>query len=144
MCAPFPASASPVLLFDGECGLCHRVVRLMLRLDGEGRLRFAPLQGAAAQAFLRAHGLPTEDFDTLVFVPEGRGAEARPAFRTAGAIGALRAMRGAGRLIGDLLALIPAWLRDLGYRAVARGRYRLFGPWKPVPLPHAEWAERFL
>src|SRR4051812_37486572 len=47
----------PVLFFDGECGLCNRVVRLLLRLDTRGRLRFAPLQGPVAQDYLRAHGL---------------------------------------------------------------------------------------
>jgi predicted DCC family thiol-disulfide oxidoreductase YuxK len=134
----------PVLLFDGECGLCNRIVRLMLRLDVEGRLRFAPLQGEPAQAYLRVHGLPTEDFDSIVFVPDWGAMAARPAFRTAGAIEALRAIGGAGRLLGDLLALFPGWLRDAGYRGIARCRYRIFGPWRPRPLPRSEWAARFL
>jgi predicted DCC family thiol-disulfide oxidoreductase YuxK len=42
------AATGPVLFFDGECGLCNRVVRLMLRLDRRGRLRYAPLQGLRA------------------------------------------------------------------------------------------------
>ena len=66
-----PEGAGPVLLFDDECGLCHRVVRLLLRLDPGARLRFAPLQGPGAQAFLRAHGLPAADFDSLAYLFEG-------------------------------------------------------------------------
>ena len=59
----FPNSnAGPVLLFDGECGLCHRVVRGLLKCDRRERLRFAPLHGAAAQVWLRERGLPTTDF----------------------------------------------------------------------------------
>lgn len=62
--------AKPVLLYDGDCGLCNRLVRLLLRSDRAGRLHYAPLQGAAAQGYLRAQGLPTEDFDFLVFIPD--------------------------------------------------------------------------
>jgi predicted DCC family thiol-disulfide oxidoreductase YuxK len=139
------AGGNPVLLFDGDCGLCNRVVRLLLRIDRRGALRFAPLQGPAAQSYLRAHGLPTEDFSTLVLVPDWDHRE-RPDFRlrTSGVIGALRAAGGAGRPLAALLALFPAGLRDAGYRLVARVRTRIFGPWRSCPLPRPEWASRFL
>lgn len=135
----------PVLLFDGECGLCNRVVRLLLRLDKAGRLHFAPLQGPPAQAFLRSHGLPTEDFDTLVFVPDwNHRAGGTYLLRTAGVVAALRVVRGFGRFLAALLAVVPVRWRDAAYRAVGHSRYRLFGPWKPKPLPRPEWAIRFL
>ena len=144
---PIPSSAAPdpVLLFDGECGLCHRVVRLLLRLDRRGALRFTPLQGAAAQEFLRGHGLPTEDFSTLVFVPDWTRRE-RPDYRlrTSGVIAALRAAGGAGNILAALLALFPAPLRDGAYRLVARWRTRVFGPWRACPLPRPEWSRRFI
>ncbi len=147
MNAPPESAAGPVLLFDGECGLCNRIVRLLLRLDDRGELRFAALQSAPAQAFLRAHGLPTEHFDTLVFVPEWARRDKPGAeifLRTAGAIAALRRCGGAGRGLGDLLAIFPAALRDAIYRLIARWRYKLFGPWRACPQPRPEWPGRFL
>ncbi|HEY0946498.1 MAG TPA: DCC1-like thiol-disulfide oxidoreductase family protein [Opitutaceae bacterium] len=134
----------PVLFFDGECGLCNRLVRLLLRLDRAARLRYAPLQGPVAQAYLRAHGLPTEDFDSLVFVPSWAGRE-EPAYqlRTDGVFGALRVCGGAARALTWLQGLPRPW-RDAGYRLVGHWRYRLFGPWRPRPLARAEWAARFL
>ena len=135
-------ATGPVLLFDGECGLCHRVVRWLLRIDGRAVLRFAPLQGPAAQAFLRAHGLPGDDFDSLVFVPDWSQREEKNfALRTDGAIAALRAV--GARRRAAMLALWPHAWRDAGYRLVARWRYRVFGPWKACPLPRPEWAARF-
>jgi predicted DCC family thiol-disulfide oxidoreductase YuxK len=135
----------PVLLFDGECGLCNRVVRLLLRLDRRGILRFAALQGASAQDFLRMHGLPTEDFSTLVFVPDwSRRAEKRFALRTDGVAGALWMCGGVGRPLAALLNAFPRWLRNAVYRFVARTRYKLFGPWRACPLPRPEWSKRFL
>lgn len=144
--APLPSDLrGPVLFFDGECGLCNRLVRALLRLDRRGVLHFAPLQGATAQGYLRRHGLPTEDFDTLIFVPEWTRAEfPEHRVRTAGAIGALRAAGGPGNFLAALLAIFPAPVRDAGYRVVGRLRYRLFGPWRPRPLPRLEWAARFL
>jgi predicted DCC family thiol-disulfide oxidoreductase YuxK len=147
MNAPNESAAGPVLLFDGECGLCNRVVRGLLRLDGEERLKFAALQSVPAQEFLRVQRLPVDDFDTLVFVPDwSRRLEARAFFflRTAGAIAALRQCGGTGRLLADGLAIFPAPLRDAGYRRVARIRYRIFGEWRASPLPRPEWAARFL
>ncbi|MSU23942.1 MAG: DUF393 domain-containing protein [Opitutus sp.] len=137
------SAPGPVLLFDGECGLCHRVVRWLLRLDRRGVLRFAPLQGPAAQEFLRTQGLPTDDFDSLVWVPDWSRREGKNfALRTDGVIAALRAVGATRRAAG--LALWPHAWRDAGYRLVARWRNRAFGPWNAGPLPRPEWAARFL
>jgi predicted DCC family thiol-disulfide oxidoreductase YuxK len=142
MATPFPENSGPVLLFDGECGLCQRVVRALLRMDRIGALRFAPLQSPAAREFLRAHGLPADDFDTLVFVPDwSRRGQKSFLLRTDGAIAALRAV-GAARWAA-LLGMVPRALRDVGYRLVARWRTIFFGPWQTRPLPRAEWVKRF-
>jgi predicted DCC family thiol-disulfide oxidoreductase YuxK len=135
----------PVLLFDGECGLCNRVVRALLRLDRHGRLRFAPLQGPPAQAFLRVHGFSPTDFDSLILVPDWARRE-QPEFllRTNAVIAALRTCGGAGRIFAAALRVIPAKVRDDAYRFVARWRYRVFGVWRSRPLARPEWSERFL
>jgi predicted DCC family thiol-disulfide oxidoreductase YuxK len=143
--SPERFSSGPVLLFDGECGLCNRIVRILLRIDRGGRLRFSPLQGPAAQGFLRANGLPTEDFDSLVFVPEwGRREGNVFLLRTDGVIGALRALGGAARILAGVLAVFPSVWRDAGYRWVARYRYRIFGEWQTRALVRPEWGARFL
>ncbi|MDP3073497.1 MAG: DCC1-like thiol-disulfide oxidoreductase family protein [Opitutaceae bacterium] len=134
----------PVLLYDGECGLCNAVVRFLLREDAGGRMRFAPLQGAPAQAYLRAAGLPTEDFDSLVFAPDWeRPAAGAPRLRTDGALAAADEIGGVWRVI-SWLRVLPAALRDPFYKIIARFRYALFGEYRPTPLPEPEWARRFL
>lgn len=134
----------PVLFFDGECGLCHRVVLWLLNRDDRGVLRFAPLQGAAAQAYLRTHGLPMEDFDSLVFVPDWSHRERREfLLRTDGALAAARVVGGFGTVVAWARVWPRAW-RDGVYRVIARSRYRIWGEWKPQPLARPEWAARFL
>lgn len=137
--------AGPVLLFDGECALCRGVVRRLLRLDARGPLRFAPLQGAAAQAFLRAQGLPTADFDTLIFVPDwSRRADSAYLVRTAGVVAALRVCGRTGRMIAGALAILPVALRDAGYRGVARWRRRIWGAGLAGDAWREPWRARFL
>jgi predicted DCC family thiol-disulfide oxidoreductase YuxK len=135
-------TTGPVLFFDGECGLCTRIVRLLLRLDRPERLRFAPLQGATAQAYLRARGLPAEDFASLVFAPDWPRSEAQPALRTDGAIASLRAIGRPGW--ARLVACIPRRLRDGLYRTVARNRRRFFPGPVPDPATEPGSAGRFL
>ncbi len=143
--SPEFSAAGPVLLFDGECGLCNRIVRILLWIDRGGRLRFSPLQGPAAQSFLRANGLPTEDFDSLVFVPAwGRREGKSFLLRTDGVIAALRAVGGPALILAGVLAVFPSGWRDAGYRLVARSRYRIFGRWQARPLARPEWGARFL
>jgi predicted DCC family thiol-disulfide oxidoreductase YuxK len=135
---------SPVLLYDGTCGLCNGVVRMLLRLDKAGRLRFAPLQGAPAQEYLRSEGLPTEDFDSLVFVPDWeRRAPGERLLRTDGAAAAFAAAGGAGRIIA-WLRFVPSFLRDAGYRLVSRTRFAVFGEYRPRPFANPDWERRFI
>ncbi len=134
----------PVLLFDGECGLCNGIVRLLLRTDRRRALHFAPLQGTRAQEFLRQAGLPTRDFDSLVFVPDwNRPAQHAPRLRTDGALAAAAEVGGVWRLV-TWLRVLPAWMRDPFYKLVARTRYAVFGEYRPTPLPDPAWARRFI
>ena len=134
----------PVLLYDGQCGLCNRVVRLLLRTDRAGRLYFAALQSAPAQAYLREQSLPTEDFDSLVFVMDWNYPLVYPPLlRTDGALAAAAVVGGVWRLI-TWMRVLPVGLRDGAYKLVARSRYALFGEYRGKPLKESEWAQRFL
>jgi predicted DCC family thiol-disulfide oxidoreductase YuxK len=134
----------PVLLYDGECGLCNWVVRRLLATDRAGRLHYAPLQSPPAQAYLRAQGLPTNDFDSLVFAPDWNNpASGTALLRTDGALAAAAVVGGVWRLV-TWLRVLPAWLRDPFYKLVARCRYALFGEFHGRPLSETGPRERFL
>ena len=46
------AETTPILFFDGVCGLCNRFVDFVLKHDRHGRVCMAPLQGSTAEASL--------------------------------------------------------------------------------------------
>jgi predicted DCC family thiol-disulfide oxidoreductase YuxK len=135
---------TPVLLYDGECGLCNGVVLFMLRHDKCGRLHFAPLQSEPGQNYLHTQGLPVSDFGSLVFVPDWND-QRQGAFmlRTDGALAAFAELDGAWRRM-SWLRVVPKVLRDAAYRLVSKTRYAIFGEYQPKPLPNPDWEKRFL
>jgi len=56
----------------------------------------------------------------------------------------MRQLGGGYRLLARMLAVVPAAWLDVGYRLVARLRYRIFGHNQPKPLPNPDWARRIL
>ncbi|HYJ78724.1 MAG TPA: thiol-disulfide oxidoreductase DCC family protein [Longimicrobiaceae bacterium] len=133
-----PDVAGPIVLYDGVCGLCNRLVQFVLRHDRHGRFRFAALQSEAGQALLREHGLPTDALDTFVLIEGGR------AYRKSEA--GLRVVR---RLDAPWpvfwpLIVVPRPVGDLFYDLVVRNRYRMFGKLDACPIPSPEVRSRFL
>lgn len=133
------SATQATLYYDGECGFCHRLVRLAALEDGRGLIRFAPLQGrdAAAKSLrLPMHGAG----DSIVLL----AADGNVAMRSDAAIEILLRLGGLWTVIGAVLILVPRLLRDAVYDGVGRVR-RVLSPkpetWCPV-LPasvQARW-----
>ncbi len=128
---------APVLFFDGVCGMCNHFVDFLLRCDRNKIFLFAPLQGETAKRHLKQSD--TEDLKSIVLIVDGK------TFRHSAAIvRVLCLLSPLWKLAGYALWVIPAPLRDFGYRLVARIRYRLFGKKESCRLPSAEERARFL
>src|SRR5436305_2901698 len=56
---------SSVILYDGVCGFCDRLVQMVLRKDKRDRFRFASLQSPFAKSVLERHGLSPSQLDTV-------------------------------------------------------------------------------
>jgi predicted DCC family thiol-disulfide oxidoreductase YuxK len=134
-------SVNPVLLYDGVCGLCNRLVRFVLKHDRRAHFRFASLQSAYAARILQYHSLAPHDLDTVYVVQESGE---RPAARSDAVIFVLRELGGFWAAIATALRILPKSLRDWGYGVVARRRYRIFGKYEICPLPEKKYQDRFL
>ena len=136
-----PDPTNPVLLYDGVCGLCNRLVQFVLKRDARGLFRFASLQSDFAAGILQQHGLDPNDLDT-VYLVEAPGE--RPASRSDAVISVLRGLGGFWRVTAVLLRALPKGLRDWGYNVIARNRYRIFGKHDSCLLPEQKYRDRFL
>ena len=168
-----PASESgahPILLYDGVCGLCNRLVQFILRRDPAGVFRFASLQSPLAGRILARHRADAGDLDTVYVVVNCDQADEELLPRSDAVIFIVRhlgaaSLRSAGRAkapvpthatatpalgsafwrwVGVLLQGVPRTVRDWGYGVVARHRYRMFGRYDTCPLPGEDTRGRFL
>ncbi|HET9626689.1 MAG TPA: DCC1-like thiol-disulfide oxidoreductase family protein [Kofleriaceae bacterium] len=132
------SAAPPVVLFDGTCGMCSRLVFWILRHEADAALRFAPLQGATAAAARARHpNIPTT-LESFVLVSDGRAyLRSQAAFRLA------RHLRAPWRW-ASALRVLPAFLFDPLYRLVAAVRYRIFGHADACALATPAQRARFL
>jgi predicted DCC family thiol-disulfide oxidoreductase YuxK len=134
----------PILLYDGVCGLCNRFVQFILRRDREEVFRFAWLQGARAGRILQRHGISASDLDTVYVVVNCDRLDERLLTRSDAVMFVLKELGGRWRVAEFFLRLLPRFLRDAGYNAVARQRYRLFGRSEICRLPSDQDRSRFL
>jgi predicted DCC family thiol-disulfide oxidoreductase YuxK len=107
------SQATQLVLFDGDCGVCHASVIWLLRHDPAGRFSYAPLQGETAAA-LRADGTEIPDsVRTFVLVDHGHvHLRSRALFAVCSHLGwPWRWLRH--------LRWVPAILTDLAYRGFA-------------------------
>ncbi len=137
--------AHPILLYDGVCGLCNRLVQFVLRRDPAGVVRFAALQSELATRILTRHGADARDLDTVYVVVNYELSDENLLSLSDAVIFILQHLgaadlRGAGRV----LQVVPRPLREWGYRLVARNRYRIFGRYDTCPMPTEEFRSRFL
>lgn len=120
---PSTALTGAVLLYDGDCGLCNALVGRLRASPSGDRIAYLALQSIEAQTYLSAHGLPTRDFTSVVFVPAWEKKEnSKPLLQTDGLIAALSLIGGRYRC-ARWLRLLPRPIRDGAYTVVARFRH---------------------
>lgn len=137
-------AAGPVILFDGWCPLCVGAVRFVLRTDRRDRFSFASLDSPAATELL---GRCEADSAVL------------QSARTGSTVALVRRGRlyvrsdAALRIVGDLplpwramtlLRVVPRFLRDRVYSAVASRRHELWGKLDSCHVPEPADRGRFL
>jgi predicted DCC family thiol-disulfide oxidoreductase YuxK len=138
-----PTPSQSLVLYDGVCGLCNRLVTFLLRHDRRDQFRFAPLQSEFAQVLLRRYNLDPNDFDTVVVVADYQRPAERALTRSEAALWAVAHVGGMWRFFA-VAKLVPFSLREALYRFIAQRRYRIFGKYNQCPLPRPEDRDKFL
>jgi predicted DCC family thiol-disulfide oxidoreductase YuxK len=132
-----------VLLYDGLCGFCDRLVGFLLRRDRQQIFHFAPLGGVFASNLLNRHP-HLKTVDSLVLV-ENSGLEHEVVWVRSEAVRRIsRDLGGMWRIADLLLSIVPKWLQDSGYDIFARNRYRWFGRYDACRVPNSSALDRFL
>jgi predicted DCC family thiol-disulfide oxidoreductase YuxK len=135
--------SNPIVLYDGVCGLCNRLVQFILKRDKRDRFRFASLQSDLAGKVLQQHGRDPHDLDTVYVVVD----YAQPTERLLARSDAILFLLGELGGIWELTSvgkILPRTMRDAVYKLVARNRYRVFGKYESCMLPEPQHRKKFL
>ena len=132
-----------LILYDGVCGLCNAFVRFVIKIDKQDHFRFTPLQGEAARAIVARHGADPDQISTLYLVAFPGQPEEEVWTRGRAALKVITKCGGAWKLLMPF-GLLPDFLLNLGYRAIARVRYLIAGRKELCELPSPDDRHRFV
>lgn len=132
-----------LVLYDGVCGLCSRVVQFLLEHDRRGVFSFAPLQGETGRSMVARWGGNPGDLTSFYVCADYRTPAARVFTRSDAALFVARQVGWPWTLL-TMARVMPKALRDAAYDAVARVRYRVFGKYDQCLVPRPEHRSRFV
>jgi predicted DCC family thiol-disulfide oxidoreductase YuxK len=131
--------SGPILLYDGTCGVCSQAVQWVLTHERSHSLRFAAIESTVGSE-LRALAGVSPDVDSMLWT-ELRDGRVHAEARSSAVLRVLGYVGGPWRWL-SALRVVPAFVRDAGYRVFAKLRYRLRAP--SCLVPTAQERARFL
>ncbi len=137
------SGSAHLVLYDGVCGLCNRLLQFLLARDQRAVFSFAPLQSEAGKAVVTSAGGDPSDLTSFYVLANFRSSHALVLAKGDAALFV------AGELgwpwkVFTLAALLPRVVRNRVYDFVARNRYHLFGRVEHCLLPSREFSGRFV
>ena len=128
------------VFYDGNCGFCHRWVRLVVKLDRNGQaFRFATRNGETFRLMVRSEQRDVLPPSILVQTNEGRILT-----RSSAVLHILERLGRGWRVLAVVLRVIPVEIRDVVYRFVAHVRHGLLpAPESACPVVAPEFRTRF-
>ena len=132
-----------LLLYDGVCGFCSRVLRFVIARDGRRVFNFAALQSPRGRAAIENSGGTPDDLTTFYVVENYRMQDARVVAKSRAALFVAGALGWPWKAACLLSVLPTAWL-DRAYDVVADNRYRIFGRYDVCQTPRPKDRDRFV
>jgi predicted DCC family thiol-disulfide oxidoreductase YuxK len=132
-----------LVLYDGVCGLCNRLLQFLLKHDRRAVFAFASLQSDVGKAMVERFGGDANDLSTFYVLANYRAGHAQLFSRGRAALFV------AGELgwpwkAAVVMRVLPTAILDRVYDVVARTRYRIFGRFEHCLIPPAEYRRRFI
>lgn len=130
----------PLLVFDGVCVLCSRILRWVLWADyKKQQIQYATTQSDVGQDALRKHGYDTEVFETvLLIMPDGT------LHVKCKVVTEVCKILGGGWHLLRVLGILPTIWCSACYDFVATRRYKWFGKSEYCELLPAKYRDRII
>ena len=126
-----------LLLYDGPCGLCNRIVQAVLKHDRNGVFYFAALQSRIAEKWVDSD--PT---DTVIVISNYQSSQPVKLTKSRAALFVLSALGWPWKMAG-IFRFLPSSILDITYDLIARNRHRFVSPSDTCLVPPPESQHRF-
>ncbi len=129
-----------VLFYDGGCGLCHRVVKFVLKHDHLGYFHFAPMNGTYyIERFNEEERKELMEKVVLLF-PDGKMLTGTDAI-----LHIFEKLDAPWTIFAPAMKLVPRMLRDAAYNTVSHLRKKMFAkPPMVCPTMDPDEEKRFI
>ncbi len=141
--APSAAAGAHLVLYDGVCGLCNRLLQFLLTHDRRAVFALAALQSEVGKRTVARFGGDPTELTSFYVVANYRGHDARMLGRSRAALFVANELGWPWR-IALALRVLPTAILEAGYDLIARHRYRMFGRYEQCMAPRPEFKGRFV
>lgn len=126
-----------ILFFDGNCGLCSRSVKFVLRKEKKHELFFSPLQSEFAKKILKQFNLE-DKADTMVLFKNGKVYT-----KSSAALLSTKYLKNLWPLMMAFI-IVPPFIRNAVYNYIAKNRITWFGMADYCEMMTPELRKRFI
>ena len=127
-----------IVVFDGVCILCNRLIQFLIKRDKRKNLYFATAQSDFIERNLRATQNKISPMESVVYLRN------ETVYTESTAILLILADLGGWWKIMSIFRVIPLFIRNAIYRFFAKRRYAIFGKRETCMLPSVEQKSRFI
>jgi predicted DCC family thiol-disulfide oxidoreductase YuxK len=143
--APVPplTEGAHLVLYDGVCGLCSRLLQFLLEHDRRAVFVFASLQSETGRAMVQRFGADPNELSSFHVLVHYRTGHVQMFSRSRAAL-FVASQLGWPWKAAVMARVLPTSFLDRVYDVVARHRYRLFGRFEQCLIPRPEFRRRFV
>ena len=126
-----------IIVFDGVCNFCNRIVQIIIRHDPSAQIHFAAQQSEAGEKLIKDLAIK-ESSNSVLFVKDGL-----VYYQSDAVIEIAKLLKG-WPIIFKYGIIVPRFLRNAIYKLIAANRYAIFGKQDQCMVPKEEDRVRFL
>jgi predicted DCC family thiol-disulfide oxidoreductase YuxK len=126
-----------IIVFDGVCNFCNRVVQIIIRHDPSAQIHFTAQQTEAGEKLLHQYSIK-ESISSVVFITKGA------VYYQSDAVIEIAKLLTGWPSVFKYTIIVPRFFRNYIYQLIAANRYRLFGKQDQCMVPKEEDKKRFI
>jgi predicted DCC family thiol-disulfide oxidoreductase YuxK len=126
-----------IIVFDGICNFCNRIVQIIIRHDPSAQIHFAAQQSEGGEKLLSDYKISTSA-NSVIFIKYGL------VFEQSDAVIEIAKLLKGWPSIFKYSIIVPRFLRNGIYKLIAANRYTIFGKQAKCMVPKEEEKGRFV